>query len=268
MVPILQNYPLSGLMIVALGLFFSNYVALNLGNGPIGTLMTIGFALISSAGLMSFQLALVLIQGLAVGIAVAVVCQWIVYPLFPENAAPPEPPPPTPAQSSWLALRATLIVYPSFLLGLVNPAAYMPIVMKSVSLGRQDSVTDARHAGRELLGSTLTGGFMAILFWTLLSLWPSLWMFFLWMLLFALFIAAKLYGLFVTRYPPSFWMNVMVTLLILVGPAVADTANGKDPLTAFAVRMSLFVAVTTYAGLAVELLEGWRERRLARRAFV
>ena len=73
-------------------------------------------------------------------------------------------------------------------------------------------------------------------------------------------VAAKLYGVSPSSYPPSFWINVMVTLLILLGPAVADSASGKDVYTAFAVRMGLFIAVTLYAWLAVVLLEDWRER--------
>jgi hypothetical protein len=265
LIPVLDHYPALGLLLVAAGLFFSNYLSLNLGKGPVGLLLTVGIALIPAAGLASFQLALALIEGLIVGVGVAVVCQWIVYPLFPDDELPPSAPPPTtPNQSSWLALRATLIIYPSFLLGLVNPALYLPIVMKAVSLGQQDSVTDVRHAGRELLGSTLMGGALAVLFWFGLKLAPNLWMFTLWMLLFAILISARLYGVVPTRQPPSFWLNVMVTLLILLGPAVADSANGKDVYTAFAVRMSLFIAVTVYASLAVIALERWRTRQLHR----
>jgi hypothetical protein len=40
---------------------------------------------------------------------------------------------------------------------------------------------------------------------------------------------------------------VAVTMLILLGPAVEDSASGKDVYAAFAVRMGLFVAVTLYA---------------------
>jgi predicted Kef-type K+ transport protein len=50
----------------------------------------------------------------------------------------------------------------------------------------------------------------------------------------------------------------MVTLLIMLGPAVADSANGKDVYKAFAVRMSLFVGVTLYAWMALVVLERWR----------
>ena len=87
-------------------------------------------------------------------------------------------------------------------------------------------------------------------------------MFFLWMLLFALYISAKLYGVMKSKYPPPFWTNAMVTLLILLGPAVADSANGKDVSKAFAVRIGLFVMVTLYAWVALVWIERWRQRRL------
>lgn len=263
LIPVLLHYPATGLLLVAVGLFFCNYLTLNLGKGPVGALLTMGITLIAAAGLASFQSATSLIQAMMVGMGLAVLCQWIVYPLFPEEELPAPPPPPMPpAQSGWLALRATLVVYPSFLLGLVNPSVYLPIIMKAVSLGQQGSVSNAAHAGRELLGSTLIGGVLAVLFWFGLSFKPNLWMFFLWMLLFALFISARFYGVIASRFAPSFWQNVMVTLLILLGPAVADSASGKDVYKAFAVRISLFFAVTLYAWLAIVLLEWWRKRRL------
>jgi hypothetical protein len=136
--------------------------------------------------------------------------------------------------------------------------------MKSVSLGQQSSVISTRDAGKDLLGSTFLGGCFTILFWFLLKICPSLWMFFLWMLLFGVYFACKLYRLIPSRFPASFWQNVALTMLILLGPAVEDSTNGKDVAVAFAVRMSLFVAVTLYAWLAVSALERLRTRRLSR----
>jgi len=133
--------------------------------------------------------------------------------------------------------------------------------MKSVLLGQQGSVVSARSAGRELLGSTFTAGIAAVLFWGLLKLSPTLWM-----LLFTTYFAAKIFAVIPSRYTPSFWQNVAVTMLILLGSAVQDSANGNDVYSAFAVRMGLFVGVTFYAWGAVALLENWRLRRLARRA--
>jgi hypothetical protein len=57
---------------------------------------------------------------------------------------------------------------------------------------------------------------------------------------------------------------VAVTMLILLGPAVEDSASGKDVYAAFAVRMGLFVAVTLYAWPAIVVLEQLRIHRLGR----
>ena len=139
--------------------------------------------------------------------------------------------------------------------------------MKSVSLGQQGSVTDVRHAVRELLGSTLLAGVFAVLFWFALGLMVNLWMFFLWMLLFSLYFASKLYQIIPSRFPASFWVNTAITMLILLGPAVQDSANGDNVYTAFFVRISLFIAVSLYASFAIYLLEHLRTWRMSRRSF-
>jgi len=264
LIPLLLQYPATALLLALAGLFVANYVTLNLGKQPLGSLLVIGITLISAMGLLDFAIALLLIQALCINIAIAVICQWLVYPLFPEDGPLPAPAPPAPEQSSWLALRATLIVFPSFLLVLVNPLLYAPIIMKSVALGQQVSETHARSAGRELLGSTLMAAVLAILMWYGLKLAPTLWMFFLWTLAFGLFIVARVYGVIRSRYSPSFWSNVVITLLIFIGPAVEDSAAGRDPYAASAVRLGLFMGVAIYAWLMLLFLDGWRARRSAR----
>lgn len=267
LIPMLQHYPVAALLIVAVGLYFSSYLTVNLGKGLVGALLTVGFTLISAAGTVDYALATTVIQALVLGLVISIVCSWLVYPWFPED--PMAGPPPAAAagseeRSTWIALRATLIVLPVYFLTLTNPLLYMPTLMKSVSLGQQGSLVDARSAGRELLGSTFLAGCFAVLFWALLGLSTSLWMFFWWMLLFGVYFSSKLYRLMPSRYPASFWLNVATTMLILLGPAVEDSDSGKDVYMAFAVRMGLFVAVTSYAWLAVYLLEQLRTRRIGR----
>jgi hypothetical protein len=262
MVPMLENYPVSGVLIVAAGLFFSTYLSVNLGKGIVGTLLGVGFTMIPAAGVAEFALAVEVIQALVMAIVLAIVCLWVVYPLFPEDPRPAAPPPAADtAGSAWIAIRTALIVLPPFLIALTNPASYMPLIMKSIVLGKQGSEVSARTAGRELLGSTFVGGCAAIAFWFALKLHPTLWMFAWWMALFAVGFGAKLFSVWATRFPPSFWTNACVTMLILLGPAVEDTANGKDVKEAFATRMLLFVAVTLYAWAAVFVLERLRYRR-------
>ena len=267
LIPLLIHYPASAILMVAVGLYFSSYLTINMGKGLVGALLTVGFTLISAAGLVSYSLAVGVITALVLGIGLAIVCQWMVYPWFPEDVTPVKkarPPGNTATQSNWIALRATLIVLPAYLLALTNPSMYLPIIMKSVSLGQQGSTVSARDAGKELLGSTFLGGYFAILFWFMLDMVTNLWMFFLWMLLFGVYFSSKFYQLIPSRYPASFWQNVAVTMLILLGPAVEDSANGKDVYAAFAVRMGLFVAATLYAWLAVYVLEQLRNRHLGR----
>lgn len=263
LIPVLTKYPVSAILTVAVGLYFSNYLALSMGKGLLGTLLIIGFTLISAAGTVDYLLAVSVIKALVLGIGLAIVCQWAVYPWFPENdvaATKSKPKATGSADSNWVAMRATLIVLPAYLLTLTNPSVYLPIIMKSVSLGQQGSLISARDAGRELLGSTFMGGYFAILFWFVLGLATNLWMFFLWMLIFGVYFASKIYRISPSRYNSSFWLNVTVTMLILLGPAVEDSATGKDVYAAFAVRMSLFVAVTLYAWMAVYTLEHLRSR--------
>lgn len=262
LIPLLTYYPMMALMLVLLGLFFANYLSLNLGKGAVGAFLTVGITLISAMGLLGHGIAMMVISALLLNIAIAVICQWVVYPFFPEDNVVPEPPvAPESLQSSWLALRATLIVFPSYLLVLYNPAAYAPIIMKSVALGQQATETDAKHAGRELVGSTCMAGVMAIMFWFCLKLAPNLWMYFLWTLAFSMYFVAKFYAVIESRFSQSFWQNVMVTLFIFIGPAVDDSANGKDPYKASAIRIALFIGVTFYAWMMLVFLEWLRKRQ-------
>ena len=261
--PVLRTYPITPVVMIAAGLFASTYLGVGRGKAMVGTLLTIGLTMIPAAGLLEIELARTVVKGLLIGIGMVVVCQWIVYPLFPEDpvrATPPTAPPVDPRTAVWLALRTTLIVLPSVMLAFTNPTLYMPLIMKSVMLGQQGCLVTARAAGYELLGSTFLAGVFAGTFWFLLKFWPSLWMFALWMLLFGVYFGAKLYGVIATRFPASYWVNVGVTMLILLGPAVQDSA-GSDPSSASIRRFSLFVAVTLYAWLAIVLLEWLRERR-------
>ncbi|MBV7488045.1 MULTISPECIES: DUF2955 domain-containing protein [Pseudomonas] len=265
LIPLLRYYPFSGVLLVGLCLFLAFGYGLRGGNPLVATFLVVGLTLISSAGTAEFALALEVIVALVKGLFLAVTTLTISHWLFPDPAsAPAAKPGPslTPTESSWLALRATLVVLPTFLLAMIDPASYLPIIMKAVSLGQQSCATSARTAGQELLGSTLLGGLMAILFWCALSLFVNLWMFFLWMLLFGLLVARKLYGVAMTRQPPSFWLNSLATLIILLGQSVQDSAAGKDVYTAFAIRMGLFILVTLYACVMVHLLDMRRERRI------
>lgn len=265
LVPVLAHYPASAVLVIGVGLYTSTIISIDLGKVLVGTLLTAGFTLIPAAGLVDYGLAVSVVQAFLTGIILAAFCQLLVYPAFPENPDEPEQARAGPGAvaANWIALRATLIVLPPVLLAFSNPSLYLPLIMKSVLLAQQGSAISARAAGRELLGSTFLAGCFAILFWLGLKICPSLWMFFLWTLVFVGLFAAKLYGVRPSRFGASFWQNVVITLLILLGPAVEDSAAGNDVIQAFLVRFSLFVFVTVYAWGAIAALE-WLRRTVRR----
>ncbi|SAL49642.1 DUF2955 domain-containing protein [Caballeronia telluris] len=258
LVPLLRHYAFAGVMLVGLLLFLAFRYGLRGGNNLVSTFLAAGLTMISAAGTADFQLAATVVGALVQGLLLAVLVSGVTHMLFPEPAsarAPPAARVMPDDQAVRIALRAALVVMPAYLLAMADPASYMPIIMKSVSLGRQSCTTTARSAARDLIGSTLLGGLLAILFWFALKLFVHLWMFFLWMLLFGLLVGRKLYGIDPTRYSTGFWLNSLITMIILLGQSVQDSAAGKDVYTAFAVRMGLFVAVTVYACLMLLIFE-------------
>ena len=133
-------------------------------------------------------------------------------------------------------------------------------------MGQQAGETDARSAGHELVGSTLMGAFVALGIWLGLSLWPNLWMLVLWMMAAALWVGSAMTGARRSRFRPSFWSNALITALILLGPAIEDSASGKSVFEGTAMRTCLFVGVALYAWGTILLLERWRPARLPARS--
>jgi hypothetical protein len=197
---------------------------------------------------------------LALGIVTGAVVSSFSHALFPDTAQVNKPPPADTSRETrkWAAMRATLIVMPAFVLALTNPAFYLPTVMKAVALGQQAGSAGARSSGRYLVGSTLMGAALAAAVWCGLSLRANIWMLMLWMMAAALWVGVRLFGVKASAWPPSVWRDALVTMLILLGPAIEDSAAGKDVLTASAIRVSLFVGVALYAWAALWVLERWR----------
>ena len=97
LIPVLKDYPVSAVLIIA-------------------------------AGLVDYSLAAAAVDALVIGIGIAIVCQWIVYPFFPEDpgkASPPQAAAPGAGEAGWIALRATLIVLPPVLMAFSNPSLYI-----------------------------------------------------------------------------------------------------------------------------------------------
>ncbi|HYH40872.1 MAG TPA: DUF2955 domain-containing protein [Burkholderiales bacterium] len=264
MVPVLEHYRVTGLLLTGALLYAVFFAGARSGN-PLTILVVAALTFIPVAGVAEQALAMALAQAFGWGLATGVLVSGISHALFPD---PPGPAPIPPARAAvsreaagWSALQATLVVMPVFVVALTNPALYIPAIMKTVTVAQQAGATDARTAGRELVGSTVVGALMATVVWFGLTLRPNLWMLMLWIVAAALWAGVRLFRVKPTSEPPSFWVNALITMLILLGPGIEDAAVGKDVYTASAVRVSLYIAVALYAWATVWALERWRASR-------
>ena len=263
MVPLLENYALVGVLLTGVILYGLFFAGIRTGN-PLTMVLVVAFTLIPVAGVAEQALVTAIAVTLAVGVALGSLVGGVSHAFFPDppGAAAKKPVPAVDRETaSWIALRGMLVVLPAFVLALTDPSSYLATILKSAQLGQQAGSTDTRRAGRELVGSTLAAAGIALVVWVGLSLWPSLWMLVLWMTGAALWIGARLFRVVPTAFPPAFWSNALVTTIILVGPAIEDSAYGSAVLQASAVRVALFVAVSLYAWALVWALDRWRASR-------
>ncbi|MET0981343.1 MAG: DUF2955 domain-containing protein [Telluria sp.] len=263
MVPLLEHYPLAGVMLTGVIL----YALFRPGGArikPGSMILVIAITGIPVAGVSEQSLASELAKSFALGIGTGILVSSLAHALFPDPPAPPgeaPPPPASPAPDGWKALQATLVVLPVFVLALTNPSFYLAAIIKSVGLAQQAGTANASSAGRQLVGSTLVGAWIAALAWAGLSLRPNLMMLTLWVVLAALWCGARLFGVKPTSQPRSFWLNALLTMLILLGPAIEDSAAGKDVPRASAIRVTVFILLALYAWGTVWVLERWRAAR-------
>jgi len=266
MVPVLEHYRVAGVVLTG-ALLYAVFFAGARRASPLTVILVIAFTIIPVAGVAEQALTTALSQAFGLGLLIGVLVGGLSHALFPDAPAPAKiaaaPANVSSETASWKALQATLVVMPVFVLALTNPALYLAAIMKTVTMGQQASSTNARAAGVELVGSTLMGAWMAAVVWFGLSMRPNLWMLILWLVAAALWAGARLFRIKPTSVSPSFWANALVTMLILLGPAIEDAAVGKDVYSASFTRVSLFIAVALYAWATVWALERWRASRSA-----
>ena len=266
MVPLLEHYAVGGVVVTG-ALLYTVFFAGARSGSPLTIFLIIALTFVPVAGVAEQALAKTLGVTVGVGLGVGVLVSGFSHALFPDPPAQAvadgAPAGASPDAARWVAGQATIVVLPVFVLALTNPSFYLAALMKSAMLGQQAESTRAGSAGRELVGSTIMGAVLATLVWLGLSMRPNLWMLMLWLMAAALWAGAKLFGVWRTSFAPTFWSNALVTMLILLGPAIEDAAVGKDVYRASAIRVSLFIGVAIYAWATVWVLERWRAPRAA-----
>jgi hypothetical protein len=265
--PFLFHARWTGVGLVALGLFYSFYYTARGGSPVMGTFMTVGLTLVVTIGSVNMEVLVFLIKGLAVGAVVGIAFVWIGHALLPElppdpalaGRKKPPPPKPDPSTAGRSALRSMLVVFPLALLFLFMSAspAYTVVMIKVASMGQQASAMESRQMGRELLESTLWGGVGAIAAWYVMAIWPSL---LIYTLLIAL--AGLIYGRWIFQGPavhPKFKMTsyAFLTMIVILAPAVLDSAGSSGAGAAFYSRLFLFVLIAVYGTVAVAVFDAF-----------
>lgn len=272
LVPI-HKWPFAGVILIGLGLFSIFHYAARGGSPIISGFMGIGLAVVPALGSESVAAAVMITASLIKSGAACMLFVWIAYAIFPEppetaaqiaamRAAKAAAPKPDPRQAILAALRALFVTFPVLLYFLMVPdtSKLMVILIKSMTLGQQANVGGSAQAARSMLLSTLIGGLAALLIWGTLRIWPSLVIYVLGILIASLVLGRRVFAGKGLASDGPMWSYALVTLLVILGPAVAPSPSANFQ---FSLRIFLMLVVTVYgigAMFLFDLFTGQRKR--------
>jgi hypothetical protein len=270
LLPSLLNYPMVGVLLLVLALFWSFYYTAKGGSAVLGTFATVGIGLSTAVGSVSVDVTLMLIKGFSINTIIGVIFVWIAHVLVPDSlaqagdgAAPGKPPPapePDLTEARWSAFRSLLIVFPVALWFMLSSAstAYVPVIIKVAAMGQQATNEGARLAGRSLLASTVIGGIGAIIGWQLLRVSPTLSMYTLVIALGALVMGPRIFLGRAMHPQAGTWSYGYLTMIVILAPAVMDSTGGTSANVAFWSRLLMFALATLYGVIAVYVVDAFR----------
>ena len=214
-----------------------------------------------------------LIGNFSVGALVGVLFVWIAHAILPDGKAimpdtaapakPPAPPKPDLSAARWSAFRSTLIVLPIALWFLFSAAsaAYVPVMIKVASMGQQAINDAARLAGRSLVMSTIIGGIGAIIGWQVLSIAPTLTVYTLIIASGALLMGPRIFQGRAMHPQGATWSYGFLTMIVILAPAVMDSAGGGPAGIKFWDRIIMFGGTTIYALATVYIFDAFTASR-------
>jgi hypothetical protein len=262
LLPMLHNQPAAGVLAISLGVFGCFYFGAKGGSPALVTFLLVGMTIVPAIGSESVDAAIGITWGLIVGAIVAFLFIWLAFIIIPDpplgqQTAKPALKPPSAEAAAYSALRSTAIVLPAlyWLFFTSETAAYAVILIKIATMAQQSSFEDSHSAGRDLLQSTLIGGIAAIAIWNILQIWPTVIIYSLLFLLCGLIMGPKIFaGAGLTPKGPV-WSYGLLTMMIIVAPAVMDTAGGDGAGSRFSDRITMFVIATFYAVAAIYIFD-------------
>jgi hypothetical protein len=273
LLPPLLNWPMAGVILLIIALYWSFYFTAKGGSAALGTFATMGIAVSTAIGTVNLDAVLAIISGVSFGAAVGVLFVWIAHALLPDSTAkpvdaaapakPPAPPKPDLSEARWSAFRSLMIVLPVALLFLFSSAstAYVPVMIKTAAMGQQATNDGARSAGKSLILSTIIGGAGAIVGWQILSITPSLTIYVLVVAIAGLLIGPKIFQGKGMHPHAGTWSYAFLTMIVILAPAVMDGFGGAPAGTKFWQRLLMFLATTVYAVGTVYVFDAFTASR-------
>jgi hypothetical protein len=273
LLPALLEYPLVGILLLVIALFWSFYYTASGGSAVLGTFATVGIALSTAVGSVSIDAALMLVSAFTVNTVIGILFVWIAFALLPDSSAsiddaapaasPPAPAPPDKAEARWSAFRSLLIIFPVCLWFMISSAStsYVPLMIKVASMGQQATMEGTRTAGRSLILSTLIGGAGAMIGWSLMRIVPTLSVYTLIIALGALIMGPRIFQGRAMHPQAATWSYGYLTMIVILAPAVTDSATGASADAAFWSRLLMFLLATLYSYAAVYVIDALRPRR-------
>ena len=269
----LQNQPVVGILLLVLALYWSFYFTAKGGSALLGTLATVGIAMSAAVGTVNLDAILALISGLSFGAMIGILFVWIAHAILPDSKAimpaanapakPPAPSKPDLSAARWSAFRSTMIVLPVALWFLFSAAsaAYVPVMIKVASMGQQATNDAARLAGRSLVMSTIIGGIGAIIGWQVLRIAPTLTIYTLVIALGALLMGPRIFQGRALHPQAATWSYGLMTMIVILAPAVMDSAGGGPAGIKFWDRIIMFGGTTIYALGTVYIFDAFTASR-------
>ena len=269
LLPFLMYARWAGIILVVLALFGSFYYSARGGSPIMGMFMTVGITMVVTVGSVSPEAMIMVINGIAVSAVIGIAFVAISHALLPDLPSPPgagssgKPPPAKPAKSRARrnAFRSMAVVLPLVIIFLFvsSSTSFAVVMIKVASMGQQANVEASRAMAREQLESTLWGGLGALIGFQIMSIWPSL-------LMFCLFIAITClwYGPRIFRGPgmhprAGMWSYALLTMIVVLTPTLT---GGGDASAAFYTRMGLFILIAIYGTIAVAVFDAfWPDKK-------
>ena len=273
LLPSLLNQPMVGVILLIVALYWSFYFTAKGGSAALGTFATVGIAVSTAIGTVNLDAVLAIVSGVSFGAAVGVLFVWVAHAMMPDSRAitddsapaakPPAPPKPDLSEARWSAFRSLMIVLPVALLFLFSSAstAYVPVMIKTASMGQQATNSDTRKAGKSLLMSTAIGGIGAIIGWQILRITPSLTIYTLIILIAGLLMGPKIFKGKGMHPHAATWSYAYLTMIVILAPAVMDGAGGGPAGMKFWQRLLMFAGTTVYAVGTVYIFDAFTASR-------